>query len=540
MEQDSCAIIGAGLIGRAWAMVFARAGWRVRLYDSDPAQLARRAGRSPRASPSSRRPGSSTTRPRRSTRIAHCDASRMRWRARDGCRRTCPRIVDVKRARVSRARRARAPRTRSSRARRRRSSPRSSPPTSPGRARCLVAHPVNPPHLVPVVELCGAPWTSPATLAACARGDATTWARCRCSCAARSTASSSTACRARCCREAMRLVGDGYVSPEDLDSTVARRPRPALVVHGPVRDDRVERARRRRRLLRALRRLYRRLAADPAPPDVWDARNVGARRGRARRAAVRAERERTHGAGATARLPALRGHKRDRSTNSVRRRTTMAATRKVIITCAVTGSIHTPSMSPHLPVTPRGDRRRRGRRSRGRRGDRAPARARPGRRPADAGPEMLPRVRARRSRKRCDVVHQLHDRRRRDDDDRGAPAARAAAQARGRLAQHGLDELRALSDARALHATSSTTGSASTSQASDDRDLQEHVQGHRVHPDLVRGQRHALRDRVLRHRPPVHRARTSSSAGWSSRRCSSRACSASWAASARIRTTSRT
>lgn len=26
--------------------------------------------------------------------------------------------------------------------------------------------------------------------------------------------------------------------------------------------------------------------------------------------------------------------------------------RKVIITCAITGSIHTPSMSPHLPVTP--------------------------------------------------------------------------------------------------------------------------------------------------------------------------------------------
>ena len=30
----------------------------------------------------------------------------------------------------------------------------------------------------------------------------------------------------------------------------------------------------------------------------------------------------------------------------------MATTRKVIITCAVTGSIHTPSMSPYLPVTP--------------------------------------------------------------------------------------------------------------------------------------------------------------------------------------------
>jgi uncharacterized protein (DUF849 family) len=31
-----------------------------------------------------------------------------------------------------------------------------------------------------------------------------------------------------------------------------------------------------------------------------------------------------------------------------------AKTRKIIITCAVTGSIHTPSMSPHLPVTPEG------------------------------------------------------------------------------------------------------------------------------------------------------------------------------------------
>src|SRR4029453_10620474 len=33
-----------------------------------------------------------------------------------------------------------------------------------GRARCIVAHPVNPPHLVPVVELCGSPWTPPETI----------------------------------------------------------------------------------------------------------------------------------------------------------------------------------------------------------------------------------------------------------------------------------------------------------------------------------------------------------------------------------------
>lgn len=34
------------------------------------------------------------------------------------------------------------------------------------RDRCLVAHPVNPPYLIPVVELVPAPWTSPETLAA--------------------------------------------------------------------------------------------------------------------------------------------------------------------------------------------------------------------------------------------------------------------------------------------------------------------------------------------------------------------------------------
>ena len=35
----------------------------------------------------------------------------------------------------------------------------------PGRGRCLVAHPTNPPYLIPLVELCPAPWTTPGALA---------------------------------------------------------------------------------------------------------------------------------------------------------------------------------------------------------------------------------------------------------------------------------------------------------------------------------------------------------------------------------------
>jgi len=34
----------------------------------------------------------------------------------------------------------------------------------PGRARCLVCHPINPPYLVPAVEVCPSPWTSPETV----------------------------------------------------------------------------------------------------------------------------------------------------------------------------------------------------------------------------------------------------------------------------------------------------------------------------------------------------------------------------------------
>ncbi|MGZ9110078.1 MAG: 3-hydroxyacyl-CoA dehydrogenase NAD-binding domain-containing protein [Rhodoplanes sp.] len=33
-----------------------------------------------------------------------------------------------------------------------------------GRARCIVAHPINPPYLIPAVELVPAPWTAPGTM----------------------------------------------------------------------------------------------------------------------------------------------------------------------------------------------------------------------------------------------------------------------------------------------------------------------------------------------------------------------------------------
>ena len=48
---------------------------------------------------------------------------------------------------------------------------------------------------------------------------------------------------------------------------------------------------------------------------------------------------------------AARVDRAERSQNTSNWDTPRMAPRKVVITCAVTGSIHTPSMSPHLPVT---------------------------------------------------------------------------------------------------------------------------------------------------------------------------------------------
>ena len=88
-----------------------------------------------------------------------------------------------------------------------------------GRARCLVAHPVNPPHLVPIVELCGSPWTAPATIA---RAQAVYDEVGQVPIIVRRELDGFILNRLQgaLLSEAMRLVGEGYVSPEDLDKTI--------------------------------------------------------------------------------------------------------------------------------------------------------------------------------------------------------------------------------------------------------------------------------------------------------------------------------
>jgi 3-hydroxyacyl-CoA dehydrogenase len=89
-----------------------------------------------------------------------------------------------------------------------------------GRARCLVAHPVNPPHLVPLVELCGAPWTAPETVER-AREFLTAVGRVPIVVRGEVDGFILNRLQAALLAEAFRLVADGWVSPRDLDRTVS-------------------------------------------------------------------------------------------------------------------------------------------------------------------------------------------------------------------------------------------------------------------------------------------------------------------------------
>ena len=180
----------------------------------------------------------------------------------------------------------------------------------PGRrARCLVAHPVNPPHLVPIVELCGAPWTAPATIERAERVFASVG---QVPIVVRRELDGFVLNRLQgaLLSEAMRLVGDGYVSADDLDKTVRDGLGLRWSFLGPMATIELNAPGGVADYCARYGDFYRRLAADPAGPEVWDGANaakVGAALGAPRSTEVREARTRWR----DKRLMALVAHKRE-------------------------------------------------------------------------------------------------------------------------------------------------------------------------------------------------------------------------------------
>jgi len=157
------AIIGTGLIGQGWAIVFARMGWTVRLFDVNAAMLAEARALILQQLRELESQGLVTGADAIIERVHVASSLAHAVKGARYIQENSPEKVDVKRALFSELDAAAEPDAIIG-------SSTSSIPASQftehlaGRHRCLVAHPVNPPYLIPVVELCPAPWTDAAAL----------------------------------------------------------------------------------------------------------------------------------------------------------------------------------------------------------------------------------------------------------------------------------------------------------------------------------------------------------------------------------------
>ena len=216
--KERVAIVGSGLIGRAWAVVFAGGGCDVALYDSgagvaDKARSLVAEGLDELAAHGL---------------VKDAKAAALRVRAASGLadaldgatfvQESTPETVEAKRAIFAELDRLAAPGAILA-------SSTSTivasafTETLQGRHRCLVAHPVNPPHLVPLVELVGAPWTAPAIVA---KAKALYEAVGQVPIVVKREIDGFILNRLQAVllSEAFRLVEDGYVTPQDLDKTL--------------------------------------------------------------------------------------------------------------------------------------------------------------------------------------------------------------------------------------------------------------------------------------------------------------------------------
>ena len=263
------ACIGAGNVGRAWAMVFARAGHEVRLFDADPAvvreralpqierNLADLAAAGALADPAAVR-----------ARIAVAESLEDALSGADHVQESIVEVEAAKRALFARID-ALVP-----------ASTIIASSTSaiagsrlfealPGRARCLVAHPVNPPYLIPLVELCATPWTDAAVLQRCRE-----FMRL---CGQRPVVLNKeiegfllNRLQFALVGECLHLVAEGYCSVEDIDTVVTAGLARRWAFIGPFEVAHLNATAGYAGFMQGLGDMVRKVAADVRPDYPWD------------------------------------------------------------------------------------------------------------------------------------------------------------------------------------------------------------------------------------------------------------------------------
>lgn len=261
-------IAGAGLIGRAWAMVFARAGWDVRLWDpagdaaSDAVTLCAEGLRDLAGQGLCDDPDGAAAR------IAVADGLDACVAGAAFVQECGPERLDVKRALFAGLDAAAPPGAVLASSS---SAIRCSLFTEelPGRARCLIGHPVNPPHLIPLVELSGAPWTDPAAIER-AREVYRSIGQVPVTVLKEIEGFVLNRLQGALLAEAFRLVSEGYVTPQDLDLTVSEGLGLRWSFMGPFETIELNAPGGIPDYCARYTGFYKRLAADPPSPAVYE------------------------------------------------------------------------------------------------------------------------------------------------------------------------------------------------------------------------------------------------------------------------------
>ena len=271
MSAEKIALVGAGLIGRAWAVAFARGGRRVALWDPQPGaamaaldlvpgmldDLARQdllAGQAPAEV------------------LARIEVRPTLAAALDGAgyvQESAPEVLETKVEITAEIARLAGPETVIA------SStsgfvPSTFTETAPGRERCLVAHPINPPYLLPAVEVVPAPWTAQAAVdRACevleSVGQETVVLRKELDGFVLNRLQAAVLC------EAFRLVAEGYVSAADLDRAMAGGLGPRWSFMGPFETIDLNAPQGIRQYVERYEPLCQRLVPDRKAPCDWTA-----------------------------------------------------------------------------------------------------------------------------------------------------------------------------------------------------------------------------------------------------------------------------
>ncbi|ADH91351.1 3-hydroxyacyl-CoA dehydrogenase NAD-binding protein [Ancylobacter novellus DSM 506] len=215
------ALVGCGLVGGSWGLVFARAGYEVTLYDPSPASLQAALDFVRGAAPALAAQGllNGETPETILSRLKPASSLAEAVSGADYIQESAPERLPIKQALYKELANLVKPDAIIA------SSTSGFPASSftgeiEGRERCVVAHPINPPHLIPLVEIIPAPWTAPAVVE---RTDALMRAVGQVPIRLNREIAGFVVNRLQSAvlAEAFRLVEDGVVSATDVDAAMS-------------------------------------------------------------------------------------------------------------------------------------------------------------------------------------------------------------------------------------------------------------------------------------------------------------------------------